>query len=199
MTPLEIAEQLGRNGLCVCPNYLSGQLLLDLHGDLIQQQSTGQFKRASIGQGSSKQIFDSVRRDEIFWWERASSNSTKNLLWEKLDSLQQALNRTLFLGVQSFEGHYAYYPAGGFYQRHRDSFPSKNDRIVSLVVYLNPDWKSEDGGRLRIYDKDQFFDIDPVGGTLVAFLSEAIEHEVCPSQSPRCSFTGWFKRAEPGE
>jgi hypothetical protein len=34
----------------------------------------------------------------------------------------------------------------------------------------------------------------PVGGRLVAFVSERFEHEVLPGRRERMSFTGWFRR-----
>ena len=61
------------------------------------------------------------------------------------------------------------------------------------MLYLNRDWKPEDGGRLRIYGETSHTDIDPVGGTLVCFMSRESEHEVLESFAGRCSFTGWFK------
>jgi SM-20-related protein len=36
--------------------------------------------------------------------------------------------------------------------------------------------------------------VAPVGGTLVAFLSERFHHEVLPARRERYSLTGWFTR-----
>jgi SM-20-related protein len=37
-------------------------------------------------------------------------------------------------------------------------------------------------------------DILPLGGRLVLFLSDLIEHEVLPARRERYSITGWFRR-----
>lgn len=187
-----IAERLGAHGLCVWPNFLTAASLKVTRNDLGRLQRSGAFARASTGQGEGRAI-QPLRRDDTFWLNRESSNAVQAKLWEKLDSLKAALNRRLFLGLNHFEGHYASYPAGGFYRRHRDAFRQDDARIVSLVLYLNQDWVPAHGGRLRVYEKNSHTDIDPVGGTLVCFLSRETEHEVLESHAPRLSFTGWFK------
>ena len=146
-----------------------------------------------VGQGEKKQIQDSIRRDEVCWLERENATPAQKLLWSNFDELKITINRTLFLGLKDFEGHYAAYPAGGFYQRHLDSFTQDQSRTISIVLYLNPNWKKPDGGELRIYKKDSFIDVEPVAGTLVCFLSREVEHEVLPSATERLSFAGWLR------
>ena len=34
----------------------------------------------------------------------------------------------------------------------------------------------------------------PAGGTLVAFLSDRVEHEVLPARRDRIAVSGWFRR-----
>ena len=188
-----IAEQLGKTGLCVWPAFLSPALLVAVRSDLQGIQENHEFHRAGTGKGSSKSGGDGVRRDETFWLERAASNPVQSQLWGLLDQLKQALNRTLFLGITDFEGHYAAYPAGGFYKRHLDTFRQDDARIVSFVLYLNEAWIPAQGGQLRVYSADEFTDVQPDGGTLACFLSRESEHEVLPCYATRLSFTGWFK------
>ena len=73
-------------------------------------------------------------------------------------------------------------------------------RTLTTVLYLNPDWQSADGGQLRIYtDPDypgRYQEVQPLAGTLVAFLSARFEHEVMPASRERLSLTGWFKRRQ---
>ncbi|MNI70310.1 hypothetical protein D3C73_1261160 [compost metagenome] len=67
--------------------------------------------------------------------------------------------------------------------------------MVSAVVYLNESWLPEHGGQLRMYlDEDAQYDVDPVGGCLVVFLSGEVPHEVLPANRERLSLTGWFRR-----
>jgi SM-20-related protein len=129
-------------------------------------------------------VNEGIRRDEIYWLERPHA---------EFEELRLLLNRDLFLGLRSLESHYAYYPPGGFYRRHVDRFRADDARTVSFILYLNENWKPADGGRLRLYLKNEEVDIDPVGGTLVCFMSGEIEHEVLESRAPRFSYTGWMK------
>lgn len=188
----QIAEELKLTGFCVCPDFIGKSLLSEIRLDFKSLQSSGDFHLAGIGQGETRHREASIRLDETCWLNPESSSRTQKALWRKLDALKKAFNRRLFLNIQKFDGHYAFYPKNGFYRRHRDSLPLKNDRIVSLVIYLNDHWISSDGGRLRIFENEGFRDVDPIGGTLVCFMSEDFDHEVQESNVSRCSFTGWF-------
>ena len=110
----------------------------------------------------------------------------------ELDALRVRLDRRLFLGVREVEAHFARYPAGAGYARHRDRFRDDDARVLSLVSYLNPDWGDADGGGLRLYLPDGPVDIAPRTGS-VCFLS-ALEHEVLPATRPRLSIAAWFRR-----
>jgi hypothetical protein len=97
-----------------------------------------------------------------------------------------AVNRELGIGLWTFEGHYALYPPGAGYARHRDRFRDDDARVLSCVLYLNAGWRPDDGGALRLhFDDGGALDVAPDGGTLVAFLAEAFEHEVLPGRRPR--------------
>ena len=103
--------------------------------------------------------------------------------------------RRSLLGLFSFEGHYAIYPPGAGYRRHRDRFRDDDARVLSCVLYLNAGWSMQDGGALRMhFDGGQQGDVLPIGGTLVCFLSERFEHEVLPATRERLALTGWFRR-----
>ena len=45
----------------------------------------------------------------------------------------------------------ARYADGARYVRHSDVGPQTPDRRLTCILYLNPDWKKEDGGELRLY------------------------------------------------
>ena len=121
--------------------------------------------------------------------------------------LQQYLNRHLFLGLFSFESHFAHYVPGAFYRRHRDAFRGQANRVLSVVVYLNKDWLDTDSGELVLYadDKDMLgTKVLPSWGTIAVFLSEEFPHEVLPAKRDRYSIAGWyrlntstFERADP--
>lgn len=190
-----LSLQLEKDGLSIWPNFLTDASWKSVREDLDEIQEGGGFHRATTGK---MQTVNETRRDETHWLTRETANAPQNKLWSKLDFLKRTFNRKLFMGISSFEGHYAAYPQGGFYQRHLDCFREDDARIVSFVLYLNQNWKSSDGGRLRIYNENSHTDVDPVGGTMACFLSREKEHEVMESHANRFSFTGWFKTREPG-
>src|SRR5690606_6756337 len=107
-------------------------------------------------------------------------------------------NRAMYLGIYEYEGHVTVYPPGAFYRRHVDQFQDAAYRRLSLILYLNDaDWSADDGGALRLYlpgqNGERTLDVLPEGGTLVAFLSHDIPHEVLPAKRDRYSLTGWFR------
>ena len=61
-----------------------------------------------------------------------------------------------------------------------------------MICYLNPDWKPEEGGQLRMYLEEAQLDTLPLAGRLVCFRSDQIEHEVLPATRERLSLTGWM-------
>lgn len=67
--------------------------------------------------------------------------------------------------------------------------------MVSLISYLNADWRADDGGELLIYGPDGAVaaQIRPEIGTTVLLLSEEVEHEVRPCRADRFAIAGWWR------
>jgi len=67
-------------------------------------------------------------------------------------------------------------------------------RYITCIIYLNPNWVCEDGGRLRMFQPttDEYIDIEPKAGRLVLFSSVKMMHAVLPSFSKRLACTVWF-------
>jgi SM-20-related protein len=154
----------------------------------------GRFTPAGVGRGSERQIRADVRGDHILWLDESALTPAQSAYWSEIDSLRSELNRELFLGLVSVEAHYAFYPPGAFYQKHVDRFSDSDERAISLSLYLNSDWKEEDGGQLLLYAGDHRIEIFPRAGTFVIFRSDTIPHEVAPAERDRFSMTGWFRR-----
>jgi SM-20-related protein len=192
----DIAEELGKFGRCIVPNYLSRALQDEAGRDMDQCLLAGLFSAAGTGAGAQHGVHIDVRRDQVYWPPQADANEVQAQLWAHTAALMRAFNRGLYLGLTEFEGHYASYAAGGFYRRHRDSFVNSNARMVSLIFYLNTNWQNDDGGQLRLHDEagHGHVDVSPLGGTLVCFFSQELEHEVLQCHASRRSFAGWFKR-----
>jgi SM-20-related protein len=162
-----------------------------------ERDAAGEFHAAGVGLGAARVQRSDVRGDRILWLDQSLARSAQQPFWQELDALRLALNETLLLGLFSFEGHYALYPPGSYYRRHRDQFRgagSSDIRVISCAMYLNENWALADGGALRIYDGERVRDVLPVAGTLVCFLSDRFEHEVLPATRERLALTGWFRR-----
>jgi SM-20-related protein len=86
---------------------------------------------------------------------------------------------------------------GAFYKKHLDAFRGEANRVLSVLVYLNPGWLPEDGGELLIYSDTQANEVitrvTPAFGTVVVFLSEEFPHEVLLAKRPRYSIAGWYR------
>lgn len=154
----------------------------------------GRFSPAGVGRAAGRQIRADVRSDQILWLDENELTPAQSRYWAEIESLRAELNSELYLGLASFESHYAVYPPRAFYQKHVDRFSGSDERAISCSLYLSPDWKEEDGGQLRLYVSDQQVEIFPRAGTFVIFRSDNVPHEVLPAHRDRFSLTGWFRR-----
>ncbi|WP_444890413.1 2OG-Fe(II) oxygenase [Microbulbifer sp. DLAB2-AA] len=160
-----------------------------------QQEMNGEkFIDAGVGRGDDYLRNEFVRTDEICWITGESATGSDWLSWA--GQPQVYLNRHLFLGLFSFESHFAHYRPGDYYKRHYDAFRGEANRVLSLVVYLNPGWSTADAGELVLYKDEQDrvgTKVMPLMGTVVTFLSEEFPHEVLPANRDRYSIAGWFR------
>jgi len=193
-----VAADLGGPGWSVVPGFLDGARVRALAEDSIARRARGGFAPARVGRGAERAHRPGVRGDERCWLDAASASPAEADLLGRLESLRLALNRSLWLGLFELEAQHTVYPPGARYERHRDAFRDGGHRVVSAVVYLNQRWRPEDGGALRLYvDGDRAVEVPPLGGTLVAFLSDRFEHEVLPARRERLSVAAWLRRRAP--
>lgn len=188
-----LAQNLTRKGYSIHTNALPNGLSQKLW-DLQQNIPSAEFRKAGVGKNKSFNIDALTRTDKISWIDNASPAGVAWNYWAA--SLQTFLNTQLYLGLFSFESHFSHYSDGGFYQKHQDAFSGQNNRILSIVTYLNRDWVSTDAGELVLFTGDKGGTpilISPQFGTLVAFLSEEVPHEVLMTNSDRYSIAGWFR------
>lgn len=188
-----IAQNLLTQGYSIHPQALPEALSRELYQH-VQQMPKQKFDPAGIGRDRQHTRSDAIRKDEICWITGESAAGQRWLHWAA--ELQTYLNRRLFLGLFSFESHFAHYGPGDFYKRHLDAFRGEANRMLSLVVYLNPDWQDDSGGELVLYLDEQDRTgkkVTPAFGTIVTFLSEEFPHEVLPARCDRYSIAGWFR------
>jgi SM-20-related protein len=193
-----IAEALATHGWTVTREFIAAELVRELAEEASVLLDAGALRPAQVGRGQGAHLAPSVRGDRIHWLDAPGSTRSQRACLGGLEMLRQTLNCELQLGLFEFEGHFAAYPPGGFYRKHRDQHTGSMERVVSCVLYLNDDWRGEDGGQLRLYldesPEENFHDVLPQGGTLVCFLSDRFWHEVLPATRARLSLTGWFRR-----
>jgi SM-20-related protein len=191
----ELAERITRDGYAIVTGWLETGIATALRERALAHERAGELEPAAVGRGQNRAQRSAIRGDRIRWLDTNARDADEAELLGRLDALRVAINRETMLGLFDFEGHYALYPPGAGYARHRDRFHDDDRRLVSCVVYLNPGWTAADGGTFRLYlDEQQVREVAPEAGTLAIFLSDRFEHEVRPARRPRLAVTGWFRR-----
>ncbi len=184
---------LREQGWAVAQAVFTDALCLALLAEASEHQAQGRLRAAATGRADGRQ-FAGLRGDATLWLDDPACGPAARELLDALDGLRQDLNRRLLLGLDSVEAHFAHYPPGAGYARHRDRFRSDDARVLSLVLYLNPDWPDAAGGQLRLHLPEGAVDIAPRLGTVAIFLSAEVEHEVLPATQPRYSIAAWFRQ-----
>ncbi len=183
-------------GIAVISDFLPTSVTMALAAEARRRDAAGEFCAARIGRGPERMERSDIRGDRTLWLDAQAPAPAERMLWRALEQLRIALNEATFIGLFSFEGHYALYPPGACYCRHRDRFRDDDARVMSCVLYLNRGWTAADGGALRIYlSGSNSRDILPAASTLVCFLAD-YEHEVLRATRERLAVAGWFRRRE---
>ncbi len=201
--PAHVAPDLERSGYCVVENFLEANAIAALALECRSMHEREELRPRQSGAPKDYNIDASIRGDHTRWFDPAQLTPAQATYWTSMDALRISLNRLLLLALDEIEAHYALYPPGARYARHRDRFRDDDARVLSSVLYLNRTWRKADGGALRIYvgeaagasEPESHVDIAPHAGTLVLFLSADFEHEVLPAARERMSVAGWFRRS----
>ena len=184
-----IADGLADSGYAVVDDFLS----LDEVEEILSLRAfdSASFRKAAIGK-EGRQVNEAIRGDSILWIDKETAELHLKKYLTRIDALRSFLNQNLYLSLKDFEAHLARYPPGSFYKRHLDQFKSDDHRRISVITYLNNNWKENEGGHLRMYPENRSEDFLPLAGRLVCFRSDQIEHEVLPATRERLSITGWL-------
>ena len=196
---IEMLNAIDLLGWASMPHCLDETDSLRLRTECTAASERGEFRRAGVGRGLDLQVREDIRGDHVMWLQTDAASVEQIVYLAKLELLRLALNQRFFLGLFEYEGHFAIYPEGAFYKAHLDRHVGTSDRIVTTILYLNPDWQPGDGGELKLWttagDKvGAFILIEPRLGTLVCFMAGDFWHEVLPAKKPRMSITGWFRQ-----
>ena len=184
----QILREIERNGFALIPKLVSAADLAEMNRFFDTHRA--EFKPAMVGSQGKLQRVEAVRGDYTFWIDALNPVKPLDKLITFLDELKSTMNQKLFLGLQQYECHLAYYPPGTFYKKHIDRHESNSTRSLSFVFYLN----ETTGGELVLYNKDNSVIkiVTPEAGSFICFLSNEFPHEVKPSSRERRSFTGWM-------
>jgi SM-20-related protein len=184
-------DQLAENDYVIVDDFIGDEMFTGIMDFFYEMESADKLKKAGIGAQQDFQVKAEIRGDFIYWLEEERDVALSSF-FELKDELMQNIKRFCYLSLSGSEFHIAKYPAGSFYHRHLDQFHERTNRQITVLIYLNNDWKKGDGGELVIYKDKQEMIVEPIAKRLLLFKSDVIEHEVLTTNVPRYSLTGWL-------
>ena len=131
-----LCQELKEKGYCAWPNFLTEDEIRGARRDIELLAAENSLTKAGIGRGQEHAKKAEIRGDWTYWFNDSESAEIRKALLEKTAAIKEALNRNLFLGIKTFEGHYAKYPAGTHYLRHSDVFKNTDARVVCLFFFF---------------------------------------------------------------
>lgn len=156
------------------------------------QDHLSQFTQAGIGALDRNTIEKDIRGDRTYWLDRVRDESLSRF-WLLVDETISMFNRYCYLSLSGYEFHLAHYPSGGHYDTHLDQFENRNNRMISIIIYLNDGWQVGDGGELEIVRPDDSrIRVEPIANRCVLFKSADVPHGVVEAFKSRYSLTGWL-------
>ncbi|PAW60690.1 MAG: hypothetical protein B9S37_08055 [Verrucomicrobiia bacterium Tous-C3TDCM] len=195
----ELLHGMRAYGWGIAKNCFGSEEAAALRDACLASRARGDLHRAGVGRGDDMIVREEIRSDSVSWLDEQTPSVDLSRYQILLEKMRKSLNQEFYLGLLDFEGHFAVYPAAGFYKAHLDRPQGTSDRTVAVILYLNEHWQPGDGGELRIWtnrgEKDgPFVMVQPQMGTMVCFLAEHFWHEVLPAHKERMSITGWFRQ-----
>lgn len=184
-------DQLAENDYVVIDDFISDELFNEVMCFFGEMEAEDKLKKAGIGALQDFQVKSEVRGDFIYWLDEQRDGRLSGFFSVMHDIIQK-LRRYCYLSLSGAEFHIAKYPAGSHYHKHLDQFNERSNRQITVLIYLNKDWKKGDGGELVIYKDEEEIVVEPVAKRLLLFKSDIIEHEVLTTHVPRYSLTGWL-------
>ena len=184
-------DQLAEQDYVIVDDFISDEMFEKLMSFFQEAEENDKLKKAGIGAQQDFQLKAEVRGDFIYWLDEERDKEL-SFFFDLKDDLVESLKRFCFLSLSGSEFHIAKYPVGTFYHKHLDQFNESSNRKITVLLYLNKNWKKGDGGELVIYKDGQKIVVEPMAKRLLLFKSDTIEHEVLKTNVPRYSLTGWL-------
>lgn len=189
---LSWVDELSANDYVIIDQFIRQDMYADVSSFFLSNLSS--FSKAGIGTAEDNTIRHDIRGDHTYWLDRKRDTSLQTF-WDLVDESIQVFNRYCYLSLSGYEFHLANYPPTAHYEKHLDQFNNRSNRLITVVIYLNENWKKEDGGELEMFLKDGSTKIvEPIAGRCVLFKSAEVPHQVLTSKKDRHSLTGWLLR-----
>jgi SM-20-related protein len=184
-------DRLAVNDYVIVDDFISDDLFGHIMSFFSKMEESDKLKKAGIGALQDFQVKAEIRGDFIYWLDE-NRDTELSPFFGLMNELTRNLKRFCYLSLSGSEFHIAKYPAGSFYHRHLDQFQERSNRQITVLIYLNKNWKKGDGGELVIYKNGAEIMVEPAARRLLVFKSDVIEHEVLTTNVPRYSLTGWL-------
>jgi len=198
-----VVEDLKISSLSILDGFLKEKSEVDtIYNAVRELWKSGGMHESKTGGGPSglDELSTGFRDDLIKWAGDAELRENPNLtpvhgyvlrLHEFLKPIVNEFEKTKGLYTERGDAMMTCYPGNGAkYKRHSDN-PHGNSRLLTCILYLNPDWKSEDGGQLNIKSNNLDLKIEPLLNRLIIFWSEGNLHEVLSCYKERFAITVW--------
>lgn len=188
----EQMDLLAQQDYAIIDDFLDSTSLNEIVDFFEKRINEDKLAKAAIGTSIDKKIVDDIRGDYTYWLDKKRDEDSLSL-FSTLDEMKLLFNRFFYLSLSDYEFHLALYPKGTFYKKHLDQFQGRNNRMISMIIYLNHQWKTGDGGELKIYPVGREpKTISPLMNRCVLFRSDILYHEVLTAHKDRKSITGWM-------
>ena len=206
-------ERLASDGFAIIDGFM-GEEAIDalrssvnaLHGAEPSQFVLGRTGGGKDGKSAQKFAQNVVRGDQIAVLGEGEEGRVPGLsaLLRQADELVKEMARGPVPALRTVTSRsrpmLACYPGNGArYVCHLDNpgGEARNGRLLTLLAYLNKDWRDEDGGVLRLHRPDRPatgpVDVAPLADRCVVFWSDArTPHEVLPAHKARWAISAWY-------
>lgn len=185
-------DQLADEEYVVINNFLPASLYAEIREFFLHHLQIDDFSKAGIGSSGNRIVATSIRGDYVYWLDEQRDTQLGGF-FQLIGDLRDRLNRFCYLSLSGFEFHLAHYPPGSYYHKHLDQFKERNNRMISVIIYLNEQWQPEDAGELKIYHSSgREIILSPLANRCIMFRSNLLAHEVLLTNASRYSLTGWL-------
>ena len=159
----EISRRLETEHFVVIDGFLSRDAVSDLRDEIRSADDAGHLAPGVLAGGkagdATQYTMRDVRGDRVGWFSGAETDL--GLRWSRLpEAMKRADTLVNELGGLGGEARHVasrskamctVYPGeGARYVRHVDN-PDANGRLLTALIYLNPEWEEGDGGELRVF------------------------------------------------